>query len=311
MQLAGSNQKLGSVEVTKFGMFAILSILVSYSPILRAETMCDLTAQDINSATVSSPISELPNELKSMPVILVGEVHYSTPLEAASSLVEGFSKNHPNDACLALEFRPDFPTVDELLGDMTSRLETLRKIPNPDLTAQKFTSVFGDVTSYYVPINNLAKKHQMKVFAADSPNFSASIDERNQYIADFIGKLLSSGQCSAVLGMFGKAHLTKGMMRSTNIRDLIRQNKVQTISVNLQMTNEQNIIQQGRSFDLGCNPQKTISTFTWMQSAKLRIDPKLFPHIDGEDSTYGQFDYSFLVPSNLPPRSQTTYVEKK
>lgn len=311
MHLASSNQNLGSVEVTKFGIFAIFSILLSFSPTLLAETMCDLTVQDIKSAAISSTISELPNELKAAPVILIGEVHYLTPLEAVGSLVDGFSKSHQNDVCLALELRPDFPTVDEHLGDMTSRLENLRKIPNPDLTAQKFTSVFSDVTSYYVPINNLAKTLQMKVFAADNPNFNASIDERNKYIADFIEKLLSSGQCSAVLGMFGKAHLSKGMMRATNIRDLIRQNNVQAISVNMQMTNEQNTIQEARSFDLDCNPQKTISNFTWVQNAKLRLDPKLFPHIDGEGSTYSQFDYSILVPSNLPPRSQTTYVEKK
>jgi hypothetical protein len=305
------NQSNSTLRVTNFGIFAIFLLLVAFSAVVRAETMCDLSIQDVNSAAMLVTASDFPSELKSAPILLVGEQHYSTPLEAASLLVEGFAKSHPTGACMALEFRPDLPTVDEILSDMISRLESLKKITNPDTMTQKFTSVFSDVTSYYGPINDLAKRHQIKIFAADNPNMNASIDERNLYIANFIGKLIEAGQCSSVLGMFGKVHLSKGMMRSTNIRDLLRQNNIQTFSVNMQMTNEQNTIRLARSFDVDCKPQKIIPAFTWVRSAALRIDPKLLPRIDGEDSTYGQFDFTFLVPSYLLPRPQTTYVDAK
>lgn len=298
------------VRVTNFVMFAVFSLSLAFSSTVQAQTMCDLSVNDITFAAELISESEFPMELKSAQILLIGEQHYSTPLEAASLLVEGFSKIHPSGACLALEFRPDFPTIDQTLADMTERLQNFRKLTNPDAMTQKFTAVFNDVTSYYVPINNLAKKYQMKVFAADSPDLSASIDERNLYIADLIGKLTASGQCSAVIGMFGKAHLSYGMMRTSNIRDLLRQKNITAFSINMQMTNEQNTMRQARSFELDCKPQKIIPKFTWVRSSKLRLDPKLLPRIDGEESTYGQFDFNFLVPSHFPPRPQTTYVDE-
>lgn len=234
-------------------------------------------------------------------VVLAGEMHFYTPFETYDYLFKNFAKHSSARACLAVEFPKTQKTLSEFLDDLEGRSNLIKKDSHP--MAFEISKSLDMAVFFYRNIDKIAKSYGLKVMLVEHPdkmNLDLDIDQRNKSIAENINSLLVSNSCSRILGIFGKAHLSHGMMRTTTIKELLAEVGTVSSSINLQMTNETGLEQSYQSFKLSGLVAKP-SKFIILKNSDLGNDIALFPNIPGEGSTYQNFDFTLLIPSNLKP----------
>lgn len=268
---------------------------------LSACTTSKLEKKETESVVVKPA---LPSELNSVHVVLIGEMHYYTPLIAYTYLLEKISAaniaENKASLCLAVEFASSDRSFEANLAWLMKRAQRIRKGAGPK--SEDALKIDMAVESYR-KIYDIARKHNFKVIAVDHPDFfrkPLDVDQRNVSISQNIAELLKKKLCSRVLGIFGKAHHTLGSHGKNTIKGLLLDKRISSFSVNLQMTNEETIVPEYKAF--AESGQKASETeFIWLRNSEIKEFVKVVPNIKGDISTWQEFDYTLLIPSSEKP----------
>lgn len=244
---------------------------------------------------------DTPNAIGNGKLVLAGEMHFFTPIATYEYLFDQFSRNAEGKSCLAVEFPKSDATFEDFLQSLHARSELIKKDPHP--MAKEVSKNLAMTVSYYGQIATLAKAKGLKVVGVEHPekmNNAFSIDQRNQYIGGNLRQLIDSGECLRIFGIFGKVHLSLGMMRSTRIQDFL--GGISPTTINLQLTNEEAIEPAYRSFSES-HALADSDKFVWLDNKLLKKDAFLLPFIPGELSLWQHFDFTVLTPKSLKPES--------
>ncbi|MFZ3116948.1 MAG: hypothetical protein WA159_01395 [Variovorax sp.] len=268
-------------------------------------TMCDVPIQELEAADADLSANGLPKDVENAQVVLVGEQHFITPLEAPLLLVESFAKAHPVDACLTFELPSVVPTVDGLLQVFESMLTKRKSMARPSAQERAHALDLEDILDYFRPIHQAAKEANLKMFAIDTTESNQSVDQRSELMSRRIATLVRTRECANVLSIVGKSHLAEDEHNKVNMRTVLRAANVKAVSVNMQPTNESGNYPNFLSFNPGCPKARKVSGFAWIANEKLKTDPLLWPRND-TSATYRQLDFTFFVPSHLALRREKT-----
>ena len=239
-----------------------------------------------------------PSSLRAVPVVLIGEMHYFTPIESYEYLLSDFSKSPSGAVCMAVEFPKRTFSFEESLEELRTRAVTVRKSNSE--AAKKMDRAF----SVYSQINEIAKRNHIKVFGVENSDYyklDLSVDERNKTIATNIEELIKKNICAKVLGIFGKSHLTLGLERKSTIKSLLGATGVSALTVNLQMTNEETIDPSYKSFAESKVSEASLDDFIWLHNQEISHIVRVLPFLPGEISVWQEFDYTLLLPMRLKP----------
>jgi hypothetical protein len=252
-------------------------------------------------ATAFSQSQKALTDLKNAKIILTGEMHFFTPTETYDYLFDQFSSGSNSNLCLALEYPETTSSFEEVLSDLKIKADLIRVDSHP--LAPKISKNFDMNVSYYGKIKDLAKKYSLKIVMVEhfnKYNLELSVDQRNVHMSENIAKLFNQETCSRILGIFGKVHLSMGMMRETTIQNLLLKLGMRSVTINLQMTNENGIDPAMKAFTVS-QLEAPREEFIIIENNKLKQDVKMLPGIADESSTWQNFEYTLLIPTIFSP----------
>ncbi|MGZ3770768.1 MAG: hypothetical protein ACXVCP_19595 [Bdellovibrio sp.] len=263
-----------------------------------SQSICSMDQSSLNDILNNSEIafsrnSLLERSIADNTVTIAGEMHLYTDLNGRLDLIRLFQKLKGATACVAFELPKNSEGLSGVINKLTKMTDEDRKIGGKNLVRAEN---IDRIVFYYKPMGDLVTNLGLKDFTVDfSDNLDKdhSMDERNKAMSDNISALVRNGDCTDILMFVGKNHMAVGNDSTTKLPELIKQNGIHTVSVNIQMTNEEVIPSTYRTWD-GCKAP-AINNDIFFKSLKLPKDVKLFPS-SSESTTWSDFDFTLLLP---------------
>lgn len=284
-------------------IISLFSIVICCSTIAAAESqhsICNLNfGEDKLSKILTNKPS--PNESKNLissiaksSVIIAGETHLYTDLNTRIELMNMVKKIKGNkNTCVALEL-PNHPIGSvAFLSDLK---ETAVKTRSDGNIYQANTQ--DDLINYYESMMNYAISIGLKVKPVDHPKSwidYLSNDIRDQAMVSNIIEALQTQDCETVLFFVGKAHETKSTGYSPALSQLFKAKEVTTTSVNLQMTYEDLMPIQIRTWFICPDTANQIQKSIVIESNQIPEDLQIAPY-SGEKMRFADFDYTWIIP---------------
>ncbi len=239
--------------------------------------------------------TEAPAVLAKASVILVGETHYYTPFESYEYLLSAVAP--VAQLCVAVELPVSSGTFENTLQNLRKRESEVKKQNGSGEAVRRTHRVLETYTRF----SEMSTQLQIKIYGVDDAHHYKSaldVESRSRSMARNILQLLKSGQCGRVMAILGKAHLTFGSQRKLTVKGLLTEARVDSVSVNLQMTNEENVPGVYQSFK-GSGLSASPTDYEWLENKLVKRMIRLLPNLHGDNSVWQEFDYTLLLPYNL------------
>lgn len=244
---------------------------------------------EAGSEAISNPenLSPVPASVQKETVLLIGETHYFTPFGAYEYI---FNKVVTDEGvCIGVEF-PYEP------GDFSNSIKKL-KTRISAVKNQEEKARIKRVTETYEKLLVMAQAKRLKLVGIDDKNHYLSelnAEQRSKAMAENITRLMSSKSCTRIVAILGKAHLTLGSSRKSNVKLLLGQAGIPSTSVNLQMTNEAGVPDEYQSFE--ASGLQAPVEFEWVENKTLQKMTRVLPNIQNDLSVWQEFDWTLLIP---------------
>lgn len=282
---------------------SLFSVVMCCSILAAAESQHSICTLNLAEENLSKILTNKPSPNKNKnltssiaksSVIIAGETHLYTDLNARIELMNMVKTIKGNkNTCVALELpnQPIGPVA--ILSDLK---EIAAKTRSDGNIYQANTQ--DDLINYYESMMNYALSIGLKVKVVDHPKSwedNLSNDIRDQAIVSNITEALQNQDCETVLLFVGKAHETKSTGYSPALSQLFKAKEVTTTSVNLQMTYEDLIPIQVRTWFICPDTANQIQKSIVFESNQIPEDIQIAPS-SGEKMRFADFDYTWIIP---------------
>ncbi len=280
---------------------SLLQFLLCVSLTALGQSICSQPhlAELVTKGTPAFGQKDFISKIQSSQVVIAGDVHFLTNQKAIADLILHFQKNHTKNACIAFELPVRKYGAEVFLNNLVEIIKEVEADKNykSDSSLQDYAQSLMRLHAYYFPLSEYALLLNLKNKSVDHKDKwgqSMPMDVRNEAMSENIQSLFNSKECSAVLLIAGKAHLSVDLtqaQQTTRVQDLLK-SKLKVTTINLQMTDESNIPQEIRSWQI-CEPTKNIkiTSFSVLNNQVLQGQPKLTDRIKWKD-----FDFTLLIP---------------
>lgn len=283
----------------------LFSIVIYCSNLVAANGQYSICNLNFGEAKLSKILTNKPspNESKNLissiaksSVIIAGETHLYTDLNARMELMNMVKsiKGHQN-TCVAFEL-PHLPTGPvAFLSDLKKNAVKTRAEGNVYQA-----NIQDDLIEYMESMVNYAMSIGLKVKAVDHPkafedDLYLSNEIRNQEMVSNITEALQNQDCEAVLFFVGKAHETKSIGYGPALSQLFKDQQVTATSVNLQMTYEDRMPVQVRTWFICPDTARQIQKSIIIENNQIPDDIEIAPY-SGEKMRFADFDYTWIIP---------------
>ena len=266
----------------------------------QSESICSedpLKLHDLlgNSAKFNSSNLKFINAATKSDVIIAGEIHLYTNLDARLALIQAFKDLKGANSCVAFEWPDRAGGLTDTLSDLRGMAAKDRVIGGRNLIrAENIDRMVG----YYSPMNDFAHSLGLRTITVDDKDRMTkelSIDQRNHSMGTNLVSALQVSKCDAVLLFVGKAHVAKGTDSQVSLPEILQTHAVRTTSINIQMTNEIGIPDDAKTWMSCAAPLLSASLI--FDSREVPGDPLLFQQDEG-GSRWKSFDLTLLLPKS-------------